>query len=302
MGYRVTQTILNQNFLFNLQRSNKAMEKYQEQASSGKKINRPSDNPITAVHGMFYRSSLNEVEQFKRNAEDGHSWMNSTDEALNEVNSVLQRVRELTIKGLNETNDSSALYAIGEEIDQLKEHLGEIANTQIAGKYIFAGTDVKTPPYRTDPAVPGSPKEFRCTNEEMLELQVGQTNYVQINTNGTNVFNNDGSGGIFKVLSDIASDFKSSNKSTTDHLGKLDNQMDNLLKERSELGARVNRMELSMSRIDGMEISTTSLLSKEEDVDIAKVIIDLKAQENVQRAALSVGARIIQTSLVDFLR
>lgn len=302
MGYRVTQTILNQNFLFNLQRSNKAMEKYQEQASSGKKINRPSDNPITAVHGMFYRSSLNEVEQFKRNAEDGHSWMNSTDEALNEVNSVLQRVRELTIKGLNETNDSSALYAIGEEIDQLKEHLGEIANTQIGGKYIFAGTDVKTPPYRTDPAVPGSPKEFRCTNEEMLELQVGQTNYVQINTNGTNVFNNDGSGGIFKVLSDIASDFKSSNKSTTDHLGKLDNQMDNLLKERSELGARVNRMELSMSRIDGMEISTTSLLSKEEDVDIAKVIIDLKAQENVQRAALSVGARIIQTSLVDFLR
>lgn len=302
MGYRVTQTILNQNFLFNLQRSNKAMEKYQEQASSGKKINRPSDNPITAVHGMFYRSSLNEVEQFKRNAEDGHSWMNSTDEALNEVNSVLQRVRELTIKGLNETNDSSALYAIGEEINQLKEHLGEIANTQIAGKYIFAGTDVKTPPYRTDPAVPGSPKEFRCTNEEMLELQVGQTNYVQINTNGTNVFNNDGSGGIFTVLSDIASDFKSSNKSTTDHLGKLDNQMDNLLKERSELGARVNRMELSMSRIDGMEISTTSLLSKEEDVDIAKVIIDLKAQENVQRAALSVGARIIQTSLVDFLR
>lgn len=302
MGYRVTQTILNQNFLFNLQRSNKAMEKYQEQASSGKKINRPSDNPITAVHGMFYRSSLNEVEQFKRNAEDGHSWMNSTDEALNEVNSVLQRVRELTIQGLNETNDSSALYAIGEEINQLKEHLGEIANTQIGGKYIFAGTDVKTPPYRTDPAVPGSPKEFRCTNEEMLELQVGQTNYVQINTNGTNVFNNDGSGGIFKVLSDIASDFKSSNKSTTDHLGKLDNQMDNLLKERSELGARVNRMELSMSRIDGMEISTTSLLSKEEDVDIAKVIIDLKAQENVQRAALSVGARIIQTSLVDFLR
>jgi len=302
MGYRITQSILNQNFLYNLQQSNKAMAKYQEQASSGKKINRPSDNPVTAVHGMFYRSSLNEIGQFKRNTEDGLSWMNTTDEAMNEVNSVLQRVRELTLQGLNETNDPSALYAIGEEINQLKEHLGEIANTQIAGKYIFAGTDVKTPPYRTDPAVPGSPKEFRSTNEEMLELQVGQTNYVPISTNGTNVFNNDGIGGIFNVLSDIESDFKSSNKITADHLGKLDNQIDNILKERSELGARINRMELSMSRIEGIEISTTSLLSKEEDVDISKVIIDLKAQENVQRAALSVGARIIQTSLVDFLR
>jgi flagellar hook-associated protein 3 FlgL len=82
----------------------------------------------------------------------------------------------------------------------------------------------------------------------------------------------------------------------------LDSQIDNLLKERSELGARMNRMELSMSRLDGLEVSTTGLLSTEEDVDISRVIIDLKSQENVQRAALSVGARIIQPSLLDFLR
>jgi flagellar hook-associated protein 3 FlgL len=82
----------------------------------------------------------------------------------------------------------------------------------------------------------------------------------------------------------------------------LDGQVDNLLKERSELGARMNRMELSISRIGGLEVSTTRLLSTEEDVDMSQVITDLKTQESVQRAALSVGARIIQTSLVDFLR
>lgn len=278
------------------------MGKYQEQVSSGKRVNKPSDDPVTAVRGMVYRSSLNDVDQYKRNADDGLSWMSTTDEALDEVTSVMHRVRELTVQGLNGTNDPSALHAITEEINQLKEHLGEISNSQIAGKYIFAGTDVKTPPYKADPAVPGSAKEFRNTNQEKLELVVGQTNNVQINTQGTNVFNNDGNGGIFKVLSDIVTDFNAGNPGATDHLGKLDGQLDNLLKERSELGARMNRMELSISRLDGLEVSTTSLLSKEEDVDISRAIINLKSQENVQRAALSIGSTIIQTSLVDFLR
>jgi flagellar hook-associated protein 3 FlgL len=294
--------MLNQNLLFNLSRSNSSMEKLQEQVSSGKKVSKPSDDPVTAVRGMYYRSSLNEIEQYQRNADEGLSWMSTTDEALGEVTSVLQRVRELTVQGLNGTNDQSARTAVAEEINQLKQHLGEIANSQMGGKYVFAGTDVKTAPFREDAAVPNSSKEFRNNNDLKLELQVGQNNSVQINVSGKNIFNNDGNGGIFKVLSDIVSDFNASTSSPSDHLAKLDSQMDNLLGERSELGARMNRMELSISRLEGLEVSTTSLLSKEEDVDISRVIIDLKAQENVQRAALSIGAKIIQPSLVDFLR
>ncbi|WP_307288263.1 flagellin [Bacillus sp. SORGH_AS_0510] len=245
---------------------------------------------------MFYRSSLNEIDQYKRNADDGLSWMTTTDEALDEVTSVLQRVRELTLQGSNGTNSETDRNAIAEEISQLKEHLGEISNSQIGGKYIFAGTDVKTPPYDA------SAKQFTNANNEKLELVVGQNNTVQINVKGIDIFNNDGAGGIFKVLSDIESDFRSATPGSTDHIAQLDGQMDNLLRHRSELGARMNRMELSISRIDGLEVSTTRLLSGEEDVDMAEVITNLKTQENVQRAALSVGARIIQPSLVDFLR
>lgn len=295
--------MLNQNMLYNLSRTNSAMEKYQDQAASGKKINKPSDDPVTAVRGMYFRSSLNEIDQYKRNVDDGLSWMTSTDDALDEVNSVLQRVRELTVQGLNGTNDDSARSAIAEEISQLKEHIGEIANTQIAGRYIFAGTDVKNPPYRTNSGDPSSVKEFRNTNQEKLELQVGQTNNVQINTPGTEVFNKNinGDGGIFGVLSDIVSKLKSG-ELTSDSLSQLDGQIDNVLTKRSEIGARMNRMELSQSRLEGLVVSTTSLLSNEEDADLSQVIINLKAEENVQRAALSVGARIIQPSLVDFLR
>jgi len=302
MTTRVTQGMLNQNMLYNLSRNYREMEKTQEQASSGKKISRPSDDPVTAVRGMFYRSSLNEIDQYKKNTSDGLSWMTATDEALDEVTSVLHRVKELTVQGLNGSNGDADRQAIAAEINQLKEHLGEIANTQMSGKYVFAGTDTNQPPYRADSQVPGSPLEFRNQNQEVLELQVGQSNNVQINVLGVNVFNNDGTGGLFKVLDDLVADFQTANGGSSEHLAKLEGQLDNLLKERSELGARMNRMELSMSRVEGLELSTTSMLSKEEDVDISKVIINLKTQENVQRAALSVGASIIQPSLVDFLR
>lgn len=302
MSIRVTQNILNSNMLFNLQRNNKMMETLQDQLSTGKKINKPSDNPVTAVRGMFYRSSLNEIEQYKRNLDHGLSWMTATDEALNEVTEVMQRVRELTVQGLNGTNDSTSRSAIAEEINQLKNHLGEIANTQFSGKYIFAGTDLKNPPFDADSTIANSPKEFRNNNQEVLELEVGVKSNIQINVRGMDIFNNQDIGGVFTVLSDIVDQFRNSDENNSNHLDKLDSQMDNILKERSELGARMNRIELAMSRIDGIEVSTTRLLSEEEDVDISQVIVNLKAQENVQRAALSAGARIIQPSLVDFLR
>ncbi|WP_374717547.1 flagellar hook-associated protein FlgL [Neobacillus sp.] len=300
MSSRVTQSMLNQNMLFNLQRSNSAMAKYQEQLSTGKKITKPSDDPVVAVRSMYFRSSLNEIDQYKRNAEDGLSWMTSTDEALDEVISVLHRVRELTVQGLNGTNGGNDRKAIAEEINQLKEHLGEIANTQMAGRYLFAGTDVKNPPYGLDDS--GTEKGFLSKNEGKLELQVGPNNHVQINVSGVQVFNNDGDGGIFKVLKNIVNEFQSENNQSSDLLSKLDQQLDHVLQIRADLGARMNRMELSSTRLEGLELSAVSLLSKEEDADITKVIIDLKAQENVHRAALSAGARIIQPSLVDFLR
>ncbi|WP_042355972.1 flagellar hook-associated protein FlgL [Bacillus rubiinfantis] len=299
MSNRVTQSMLNQNFLFNLNRSNKAMEKYQDQFSSGKKISKPSDDPVTAVRGMFYRSTLSEINQFKKNADDGLSWMTATDDALDEVTSVIHRVRELTVEGLNGTNDDSSLEAIASEIDQLKEHLGEIANTQMAGKYLFAGTDTKNAPYRLDPN--DQEKKFINQNSEAIQVQVGQTNNVQINVNGKNIFASEEIGSIFDVLTNITKDLRDPSQSQDDHLSKLDAQLDNILKERAELGARMNRMELSQTRIDDLEVSATSLLSETEDADLSKVIIDLKSQENVQRAALSAGARIIQSSLVDFL-
>ncbi|HJV44984.1 MAG TPA: flagellar hook-associated protein FlgL [Bacillota bacterium] len=304
MGFRVNQNMLNSNMLYNLSKSYRALAKDQEQLSSGRRVNRPSDDPVSAVRGMTYRHSLNDVQQFKTNAQEGKDWMDQTDSSLNEMTQVLQRVRELTVKGSNDTNDPESKKAISDEIQQLKEHLGDVANSEIAGRYIFAGTDTKTAPCVTDNTTNPPTVNYVNSNNQPINWQVGKNNFVQINTNGTNIFDftSGTTPNVFGVLDNIISGLTTGTPSVGDQLGDLDKQLNNVTQQRSELGARMNRMDLSISRLDDMEVSTTSLLSSQEDTDIAKVITDLQTKENVQNAALSVGARIIQQTLVDFIK
>jgi len=299
MAIRVTQTMLNNNMLRNLSRSMGTMDKLQEQLSSGKKISRPSDDPVVATRGLLYRSALNENEQYQRNADEAQSWLEVTDNSLDEAGSILQRVRELVISSGNDALAKDSLSAMAKEIRQIKDHLGNIANQTIGSRYIFAGTDTSTAPYNA------TTQTFTNTNSQEFQLELSEGVLLPININPQEVFNYKGPTGtgnpIFQVLENIALDLEAGNDASG-QLGELDDQMDNLLAQRATLGARMNRIELVQGRLDNQELSVTTLMASNEDADIAAVITNLKTQENVHNAALGAGARIIQPSLLDFLR
>jgi len=297
MPVRVTQTMLNNNMMRNLSNSMGRMDKLQEQLSSGRKISRPSDDPVIATRGMYYRSSLMENEQFQRNVSEAQSWMELSDKSLDEANSVLQRVRELMVYSGNGGLAQDSLSAIAKEIGQIKNHLGSIANQTVGGRFIFAGTDTNNPPYDVTTG------QFTNSNEGEIQLEVNKGIRLPINVTGTSVFRFAGTNGqdIFNLLGSMITDLESG-KPVTDKLKDMDEQIDNLLAVRATLGARINRIELIKGRLENEEVNVKGLMSDNEDADVAKVITDLKAQENVHRAALSAGARIIQPTLIDFLR
>ncbi|MDR7073154.1 flagellar hook-associated protein FlgL [Fictibacillus barbaricus] len=291
---RVTQSMLSNNMLRHISQSYQQMDKTQEQLSTGKKISRPSDDPVVAMKGMSYRTNLTEVEQYKRNLSEAYNWMENSDSALDKATSAMQRIRELTVQASNGTLDDSQKLMIEKEVGQLKEHLGAIANTQVAGKYIFNGNDTTKAPVDLSTNPP-----TLSTNENPVNIQMSKGIDVAVNINPTHVFNQD----LFKNISDLEDTLKgNSTTPINDFLGKLDKNIDSLVAERAELGARNNRLELIDDRVSEQEVIANRILSDNEDADIEKVITDLKMQETVQRAALSVGARIIQPSLMDFLR
>ncbi|MFC9600266.1 flagellar hook-associated protein FlgL [Peribacillus butanolivorans] len=291
---RVTQSMLTNNMLSNLSRSYEKMGKLQEQVSSQKKFSKPSDNPVAAMMGMGYRINLNQIQQYTSNISEATNWIDSTDDAISEAVSVLQRIRELTVQGSNGTYDGEQFESVSEEIKQLKEHLVSIGDTQIGGKYIFNGQNTNVKPSSVKD---GDGNILYGTGAINLEVFSGIT--IQINTDGSKLFGN-----AFAIGGSIDQtiDALENGGDVSSTLEGIDETINTFLAMQAQVGARQNRIELMTDRLKQQEVFATEILSKNEDVDIEKAIMDLTTQESIHSAALSVGARIIQPSLLDFLR
>ncbi|MGD6794226.1 flagellar hook-associated protein FlgL [Metabacillus indicus] len=292
---RVTQSMLAANSLRNLSKSYEKMGTYQDQLATGKKISRPSDDPVVAMKGMHYRTNLTEVEQYQRNISEAYQWMENSEGGIEQGTQVLQRVRELVVQASNGTNSPEDLKAIGAEIKQLKEDLVGSANTQVAGNYIFNGTETKKAPVTLN----ADGTVTVLVDKSPFEVEVSKGVSLKANINSDNVFSED----LFAVVGSIEKALTSGDGSGLDGLlSDLDGKMDAMTAERAELGARYNRLELIEDRVMKQEVVSTRILSENEDADLEKVIMSLTAQESLHRAALSVGARIMQPTLMDFLR
>jgi len=293
---RVTQSMLSNNMLRNLSKSYTSMNKYMDQLTTGKKINRPSDDPVIAMKGMRYRTEVSNVEQFQRNITEMHTWMDTSDETLDETTQILNKLRELTVQSANETYDAEQRKAIKKEVDQLKLQLVEVANTKVNNKYIFNGTQTTEKPITVedDGSLTFNTSDF---NPVMLEVTSGTQ--LQANVNPENVFSEE----LFQSVSDLSTALETDNTAALDSLiGEIDGHINNTVGERADLGARMNRVELIESRLEGQRITARDMMSQNEDADIAEVIMNLTSQEAIHRAALSAGSRVIQPTLLDFLR
>lgn len=288
--------MLSQNLLRNLEAAQGRMDHLQNQLSTGHRINRPSDDPAGIQNAMRLKSNISSVDQWKKNADEALSYMNTTDSTLGGITSMLQRVKELAVQGANGTLAAVDKEAIVEEVDQISKHLKMMANTQIGSKYIFSGTATDKPliapdgNFSTD--INGLPVNFEVGSDLSLDISVS----------GEKLFG-DSNSGIFKTLTDLKSALMTNNSDDINNsLGDIDTDIDNVIMLRAGLGARTNRMTALQEQLDYTSGNLQQSLSSIQDADMAKSITDFTNSQNVYKAALAVGAKIIQPSLVDFMR
>ncbi|WNF36583.1 flagellar hook-associated protein FlgL [Bacillaceae bacterium IKA-2] len=144
-------------------------------------------------------------------------------------------------------------------------------------------------------------KDAVSTNNQKVNIEVLKGINMNVNINPGQVFSSDFFGDIIR-LENALNDSSSKSGDITKFLNNISTQMDKVVNERAELGARYNRVEMTERRIMEQEVIAKRIMSNNEDADMEKVIMDLKSQETVHRAALAASARIIQPSLMDFLR
>jgi flagellar hook-associated protein 3 FlgL len=304
---RITTSMVQRNVLADLNSITERLTRTQLKSASGKQISRPSDDPFNASRAMALRQSLEGTRQYQRNVEDAMGWQDATEQALARITDAAQRARDLLVLGGTDTADQTSRDAIVAELEQLIAGVKQNANSTYRGSFIFAGSETSTAPYTTadddyhgddagfDPAVPGIVREIGPGVSMTINL-VGH----QVLGRGQAAADD----GLLDVMRDAIDHLQAGDGASvrgTD-LSRLDANLESLLGLRAANGARTNRLEAALSRLQEVEESTVRQLSETEDADIAETLIELNSQTAAYQAALRAGASIVQSSLMDFLR
>ncbi|NLJ80767.1 MAG: flagellar hook-associated protein FlgL [Firmicutes bacterium] len=298
---RITNRTMSNNLLLNLQRGMTRLERLNNQLGSKKQINVPSDDPVKAGDILRMRSTVRETEQYVRNTENALSWLDASDIVLKDVLEVIHRSKELANRGASTHLDDTSRKALADEVYQLHDSLLQLANSTHGGRYLFSGQKTQTVPFQIsggdDDQLPEV--EYKGDGQE-VEFEIGVGINMGVNMKGETLFKPifDALEGLYGQLTDSVDPEEEQPRPMQD----LDNALDGVLRQISELGGKQNRVDLAHERLLDLSINVKKLLSDSEDLDYAEAIMHLKMEEFAYRTALSVGARIIQPSLVDFLR
>lgn len=294
---RVTQSMIAENFTRNLMQNLKRLDDINSQISSEKRINRPSDDPVGAAMAIKLRRQLSAIKQYNSNAQQALTWMKDTETALTNAGDVIQRLSELAVEASNGTQTDEDKGKILDEVKELKDQLLKEANSTSLDRYLFSGYSTDKAPFIKDDAT-GNIQANPDIVDGAINYNVGQSETIPVNLKGSEVF-----GDIFEAVEKFETALENNDGETISNevISDIKGALNTVLKYRSQIGARTNRLEATVSRLEANEVDYKAQLSSIEDVDLAQAITDLKMEESVYRAALAVGARIIQPTLVDFL-
>ena len=283
-----------------LQNSMRALNSIQQQISSGRRISRVSDGPADAVNSLTQRAELRRTEQFTRTVDRARLWLRAGEDALAQVSDRLTTARSLVVQGRSGAIGAAERSAIAQEIRAIRSSLIGTANATIDGRPVFGGTTASTAAYDANATYQG--------DSGAVNLPLAPGIAVTVNAGGPAVFGtfNGGdptAGDVFQLLESLAASVASGDTTaTTAGLTLIDAAATRAASAQVSLGTRGGQIEdLDLANLD-VAISLKAGISKAEDVDLAEALINLRTREAAYQAALQATAKVIQPSLLDFLR
>jgi flagellar hook-associated protein 3 FlgL len=288
----LTDTVL-QNLANNLRR----LERLQGELTSGVRLSRPSDDPPAVRRALTFRAGISAGEQYLRNLDSSNAWLAATEVNLGAITDLLHRARELAVQGATDSLSNDERSAIAAEVHQILEQLVLVGNASLRGQRLFGGLITDADPFTLNQGPPTTVTYSGESGAMLREIDVGTT--IQINVPGSSFLP-----AVFAALITLRDDLAAGNTLaiSSNDIGTLDAALDDVLVVRSEVGARMNRVEATIDRQHQVQVRLQELLSKVQDTDFAAAITEFSAQETVYRAALESGSRALQPSLLDYLR
>ncbi|WP_370290470.1 flagellar hook-associated protein FlgL [Nocardioides sp.] len=292
---RVTQRMMTAGSLDHLQRNLGTLSRTQERLSTGRQINRPSDDPTGTTSAMRLRSSAASQAQYSRNAQDGIGWLTQADAALDSATSTVKRARDLALQGASApATGPGAREALAVEVDQLRAQLISQANTTYLERPVFGGVTSGDKAYDATGAYVGTVGDVNRRIADGITVKVDVDGPAAFGTGATSAF---------AELDALSTALRAGDKAgITAGIAALNNRIDTITTARTAAGVRYQRLELADQSASDAFLALGNQLGTIENADLTKTTVDLKMQEVAYQAALAATSRVIQPSLLDFLR
>ncbi|MGX8796354.1 flagellar hook-associated protein FlgL [Fusibacter sp. JL298sf-3] len=174
---RITNNMLIRDMLWNANKNLVSMSQRQRELSTGKRIHRPSDDPVGTTLVLKYKTDIREAAQYKKNIDDGLGWMEVTESSMHNIKDILHRIRELAVRGANGTNTPEDTAKIQSEVDELVDELMVLGNSTNAGRYIFSGLETDEKLFNPDGTFNVLMTSERVKNKYVptYEVAIGET-------------------------------------------------------------------------------------------------------------------------------
>ena len=323
---RITNASMVRSHLYDTQNNLTNMSKINQQISTGKVINTVSDDPHKAIKIMNINNEIKYTEKYNSNIDEAVGWMNTTDGALESTGNLLNEIKETILKVGNGTYSQNEMKSLNADINVKIKQLADTLNSTYGGKYLFAGTNVDDAPLKVVENPDGSVKlEFSkdkngqtIPNTDDLKADISSGINIDYNISVGEILNiKDGNGNTVNLLDEInnlstlMNDIANGDEQTAakaketllnDTKGKIDTLFDHVVNERTSLGVRVSTAEKIKELNDEDILNIQDVLSKTQDTDVVEKFIELKSAEMIYQASIQVGAKLIQPTILDYIR
>lgn len=293
---RITDSILYRTVKRSMQKTSQRVMDQQEKISSGKRINRPSDDPLGAMRTQQIYTNMSQIDQYQRNAMFAKSWATETESALDQAKDIVVQLKQLAVEVGSDSYNPESRKISAAEVKVLRDHMMNIANSKSGTRSIFAGYETNTTAFLPSGAYNG--------DSGVIHVNVDNDVTVELNLVGSDVFKSGPGRNIFNTLDDFATALENNDATTirTQILDELDANFQSLRNNMSEIGARVNSLDLSDNANDLLKNSKIEELGNVEEVDIFETTTDMESAKNAFQGALINASNIGKLSLVNFIR
>ncbi len=299
------------NFLSNLSLTKNRYDDAITKVTSGKKLNRLSDNPADMAYVLGLRGKVEQIDQFDKNISTAKSFLTAGESAMNAIQNSLYRVITLAEQGASETSTTEGRVTIAQEIDQIRDSILNYANTEVMGKFIFAGSDNDSIPFEKDPLEVPTPDNIIYNGDgSVVNVQADFSILVPTNIPGNEVFGvgnliapaPGGSIDMFAVLHDLRDALIADDTTAiTASMDLMSDFQEQINESRGDVGNNLRHLTDIQGMLKTYQNSLRVKISDLEDADMAQAISDLSREEVGLQATLQSGSRIQRYSLMNYL-